>query len=64
MNDETGLIVDLSIVIPYRDEAPSLRRLHAELAQMLATLDQSVEILFVDDASQDEGAAIGSSRAF
>jgi glycosyltransferase involved in cell wall biosynthesis len=48
----------LSLVIPFRDEAASLAMLHGEIAQALAPLEIEVEILFVDDASRDDGARI------
>ncbi len=48
----------LSIVIPFRDEAPSLRDLHAELGQVLDGFAFASEILFVDDESRDEGCQI------
>jgi len=48
----------LSVVIPFRDEAPSLRALHGELAAALDSLDFDSEMIFVDDASRDAGAEI------
>ncbi len=48
----------LSIIIPYRDEAPSLRELHAELSEVVDGFPFESEIIFVDDASEDEGGAI------
>ncbi len=48
----------LSVVIPFRDESPSLAALHAELARVLDALPFSAEILFVDDASRDDGPAV------
>jgi dolichol-phosphate mannosyltransferase len=48
----------LSIVIPFRDEAASLALLHGEIAAALAPLELEAEILFVDDASRDDGARI------
>jgi len=49
---------ELSIVIPIFNEADNLAPLHAELAQVLAELPLSCEILFVDDASIDDSARI------
>lgn len=48
----------LSVVIPFRDEAESLRALHAELAVVLDGLDFKSEMIFVDDESQDGGSEI------
>lgn len=48
----------LSVVIPFRDEAPSLAALHEELAGVLDALPFACEIIFVDDESRDDGAAI------
>lgn len=48
----------LSVVIPYRDEAGSLALLYAELVSVLDALPFESEILFVDDASRDEGPDI------
>jgi dolichol-phosphate mannosyltransferase len=48
----------LSVVIPYRDEESSLQELHAELCEVLDALSFESEIIFVDDASRDEGGRI------
>jgi dolichol-phosphate mannosyltransferase len=48
----------LSIVIPFRDEAPSLRDLHAELAEVLDGFSFASEIIFVDDESRDDGCEV------
>ena len=53
----------LSVVIPFRDEAASLVALHGELSAVLDDLSYGSEILFVDDASQDEGPRIVSALA-
>lgn len=44
----------LSLVIPVYNERDSLSRLHAEIAEVAAQLPWRMEILFVDDGSQDE----------
>jgi len=44
-------------VIPFRDEAPSLAALHAELARVLDGLPFASEMIFVDDESRDDGPA-------
>jgi glycosyltransferase involved in cell wall biosynthesis len=46
--------VDLSVVIPIRNEAPSLVELHRELTETLTAWGRSYEILIVDDGSTDE----------
>jgi len=49
---------DLSIVIPIRNEAPSLVELHRELSDTLGGCGRSYEIILVDDGSTDESFAI------
>lgn len=48
----------LSVVIPFRDEAPSLAALHAELVGVLDALPFEAEMIFVDDESGDDGAGV------
>lgn len=48
----------LSVVIPFRDEAPSLAALHAELAGVLDGLAFESEMIFVDDESTDSGGVV------
>ena len=48
----------LSVVIPFRDEAPALRTLYVELASVLDSLDFESEMIFIDDESRDEGGEI------
>lgn len=50
--------MDLSIVIPLFNERDNLAPLHAELECVLAGLGRSYEILFIDDGSDDGGAAV------
>src|SRR5262245_29622094 len=45
--------MDLSIVIPIKDERDNLRPLHEQISTALATLPKSYEIIFVDDGSLD-----------
>jgi glycosyltransferase involved in cell wall biosynthesis len=49
---------DLSVVIPIRNEAPSLVELLRELTEVLAALGRPYEILIIDDGSTDESFAI------
>ncbi len=51
-------MIDLSIVIPIRNEAPCLVELHAELTRTLGSCGRSYEIIFVDDGSTDDGFRI------
>src|SRR5229473_3255766 len=51
-------MVDLSIVIPVRNEAASLEELLRELTETLDTWGRSYEIIVVDDGSTDESFAI------
>jgi glycosyltransferase involved in cell wall biosynthesis len=45
---------ELSVVIPIRNEAPSLVELHRELTETLTTWARPYEVLIVDDGSTDE----------
>jgi glycosyltransferase involved in cell wall biosynthesis len=47
-------MLDLTVVIPVRNEAPSLEELHQELGQTLDRWGGSYEIIAVDDGSTDE----------
>jgi glycosyltransferase involved in cell wall biosynthesis len=47
-------MVELSVVVPIRDEAPSLEELHRELAETLVAWGRSYEIIIVDDGSVDD----------
>src|SRR5215831_321310 len=46
--------VELSVVIPIRNEAPALEELYRELTERLTAWGRPYEILFVDDGSTDE----------
>lgn len=48
----------LSVVIPFRNEAESLRALYRELAAVLDSLPFASEMIFVDDESRDGGREI------
>ena len=47
-------MIELSVVIPIRNEAPSLEELHRELTETLRLWGRSYEIIVVDDGSTDE----------
>jgi glycosyltransferase involved in cell wall biosynthesis len=51
-------MVDLSVVIPVRNEAASLEELHRELTEALGAWGRSYEIIVVDDGSADESFPI------
>jgi glycosyltransferase involved in cell wall biosynthesis len=48
------MLPELSVVIPVRNEAPNVRRLHQELTDVLRAWGRSYEIVFVEDGSTDE----------
>src|SRR5215467_8027680 len=51
-------MIDLSVVIPVRNEAPSLDELYRELTDVLRAWGRSYEIIVVDDGSTDDSFAI------
>jgi len=51
-------MVELSVVIPIRDEAESLEDLHRELTATLHAWARTYEIIFVDDGSTDRSFEI------
>ncbi len=50
--------VDLSVVIPIRNEAASLVELHREFTETLTAWGRSYELIVIDDGSDDESFAI------
>src|SRR5712691_508832 len=46
-------MIELSVVIPVRDEAPSLVELHRELTETLTAWGRPYELIVVDDGSMD-----------
>ena len=48
----------LSVVIPFHDEADSLRPLYREIVEVLESFDFESEVIFVDDESRDEGREV------
>ena len=49
---------ELSVVIPIRNEAPSLVELHRELTETLTAWGRPYELLIVDDGSTDDSFAV------
>jgi glycosyltransferase involved in cell wall biosynthesis len=52
------MAIELTVVIPVRNEAPSLEELHRELTDTLRTWGRPYEIIVVDDGSTDESFEI------
>lgn len=50
--------MDVSIVIPFLNEAPNLKPLCEELKTALDPMGKSYEVLFIDDGSTDEGVQV------
>jgi glycosyltransferase involved in cell wall biosynthesis len=50
--------LDLSIVIPLLDEEENIGRLYKELTGVLDTMDESCEMIFVDDGSVDKSLSL------
>jgi glycosyltransferase involved in cell wall biosynthesis len=51
-------MIELSVVIPVRNEAPSLPTLHDELSRTLMACGRPYEIIVIDDGSTDESFQI------
>ncbi|PYR64268.1 MAG: glycosyltransferase, partial [Acidobacteria bacterium] len=51
-------VLDISVVIPIRNEAPALKDLHREVTQTLAGWGRSYELIIVDDGSTDDSFEI------
>ena len=51
-------MIELTVVIPIRNEAPSLEDLHRELAATLDAWGRPYEVIVVDDGSTDESFEI------
>ena len=49
---------EISVVIPIRNEAPSLAELHRELTETLTAWGRPYELLIVDDGSTDESFSL------
>ena len=56
--------VDISVVIPVKDEQESLPELHQQLGEELQTLGKSYELIFINDGSTDNsGPALAELKA-
>lgn len=51
-------MIELSVIVPIRNEAPGLEELHRELTQTLDRCGRSYEIIAVDDGSTDDSFAV------
>jgi glycosyltransferase involved in cell wall biosynthesis len=51
-------MIELSVVIPIRNEAASLAELHRELSDTLDAWGRSYEIIVIDDGSTDDSFEI------
>ena len=51
-------MTELTVVIPIKNEAPSLEQLYRELTETLSAWGRSYEIILVDDGSTDDSFAI------
>ena len=54
----TLMAPEISVVIPIRNEAPSLAELHRELTETLTAWGRPYELLIVDDGSTDESFSL------
>jgi glycosyltransferase involved in cell wall biosynthesis len=50
----TNMHVDISVVVPMRNEAPNVDQLYRELTSTLEALGRPFEIIAIDDGSTDE----------
>jgi len=53
MRSNSQDLLNISVIIPLLNEAESLEELHQRLTEVLETLGQSFELIFVDDGSND-----------
>ncbi len=57
------MAVDLSVVIPIKNESPNLAELHRELSDSLGPWGGTYELIFIDDGSTDDSFEILSRLA-
>ena len=53
-------MIELSVVIPVRNEAPGLDELHREITAVLEPWGRPYEVIVIDDGSTDESFAVAS----
>ncbi len=51
-------MIELSVIVPIRNEAPGLVELHRELTETLERWGRSYEIIVIDDGSTDDSFAV------
>jgi glycosyltransferase involved in cell wall biosynthesis len=56
--DEKQKSVDISIVVPVYNEEENLKELHTKLINIIPSITENYEIIFVDDASTDNSFGI------
>ena len=61
MSDRGG--IDISIVIPFLNEAETLEQLHSEITSAVSRLGKPYEIILVNDGSTDTGSDVAQSIA-
>jgi glycosyltransferase involved in cell wall biosynthesis len=57
------MALDISFVIPFKDEEPTLMELFERIAAATEPTGRSFEVIFVDDGSRDTGAARAAELA-
>jgi glycosyltransferase involved in cell wall biosynthesis len=59
MNETRTIVpeIDLSVVLPVFNEQDNIVDLHGEISKVLDTLDQTAEVIYVDDGSDDNTLA-------
>ncbi|MCJ2178607.1 glycosyltransferase family 2 protein [Novosphingobium album (ex Hu et al. 2023)] len=55
--------IDISVVIPFLNEAETLEQLHTEITSVLSSLKKTYEIILVNDGSTDIGSDVAESIA-
>lgn len=56
--DEKQMLVEISIVIPVYNEEENIKELHTKLINIIPSITENYEIIFVDDASTDNSFGI------